>query len=63
MQINKLDYAVIILTRERAGKQKTVKELRACGYTGEIILLLDDTDSQIDDYKKLTGVTVDVFNL
>jgi hypothetical protein len=46
------NFAVFILTHNRADNVITVKTLRNCGYTGRIILILDDTDKSIEKYKK-----------
>lgn len=61
--MQKIKYCVVILTHGRAKNQKTVKALRRAGYTGEIILVVDDTDDQLDDYLRLPDVTVKVFSL
>lgn len=56
------NFAVFILTHGRANKVITYKKLRECGYTGKIYLLVDSFDSQIDEYKKLYGDQVIVFD-
>jgi hypothetical protein len=55
-------FAVFILTHGRANNVLTYATLRKQGYTGDIYLMVDDTDKQIDDYKKLYGKQVVVFN-
>ena len=55
-------FAVFILTHGRANNVITYATLRKQGYTGQIYLMVDDEDKQIDDYKKLYGKQVIVFN-
>jgi hypothetical protein len=45
------NFAVFILTHGRADNCVTVKTLRKCGYTGKIILILDNTDKSIERYR------------
>jgi hypothetical protein len=56
------NFAVFILTHGRASNVITYQTLRRQGYTGLIYLLVDDEDKQIDDYRKLYGKQVIVFN-
>ncbi|WP_346342378.1 hypothetical protein [Bacteroides pyogenes] len=42
----------LILTHGRPDKVYTVKTLRKCGYTGDIILVVDNEDRTVDEYKK-----------
>ena len=44
------DFAVFICTHGRPNKQLTLNLLRKCGYTGKIYLVVDDTDSTIQEY-------------
>ena len=46
--MNKSDFAVIILTHGRHDRVYTIDSLRKSGYTGEIYLLCDDEDKQLD---------------
>lgn len=46
------NFAVFILTHGRAGNIPTIKSMRNSGYTGKIWLIIDDEDSQMDEYKK-----------
>ena len=55
-------FAVFILTHGRANNVITYNTLRKQGYTGQIYLMVDDEDNQIDDYEKLYGKQVIVFN-
>ena len=52
----------MIITYKRANQQATVKTLRRNGYTGDIYLIVDDSDPQLDTYKKLYGENVLVFS-
>lgn len=45
-------FVALILTHGRPDKVYTVKTLRKCGYTGDIILVVDNEDRTIDEYKK-----------
>lgn len=54
-------FAVFILTHGRPDRVITYRTLRKQGYTGRIILLVDDMDSQKDEYVKNFGDEVYVF--
>ena len=43
-------FAVFILTHGRANRLYTLKALKKGGYTGRIYLLIDNEDSQADEY-------------
>lgn len=60
MKSNK-DFAVFILTHGRADNVVTYKTLREQGYTGRIVLLVDDEDTQGEEYKKRYGSEVAIF--
>lgn len=45
-------FVALILTHGRPDKVYTVKTLRKCGYTGDIILVVDNEDRTVDEYKK-----------
>jgi hypothetical protein len=49
------NFAVFILTHGRPDNVKTYSTLRKCGYTGEIYLIVDNEDNQIEEYKKNFG--------
>lgn len=49
----KRKFAVFILTHARADRVITYHTLRRSGYTGDIYLILDDEDPQIEKYKEL----------
>lgn len=44
------DFAVFILSHGRPNNVVTFKSLRKSGYTGEIVLVIDDEDKQAQDY-------------
>ena len=60
--MNKSDFAVIILTHGRHDRVYTIDSLRKSGYTGEIYLLCDDEDKQLDLYKEKYKDKVLVFS-
>lgn len=55
-------FATFILTHGRADRVYTYHTLRRCGYTGPIVLLVDDEDEQRDAYLSKYGSDVVVFN-
>lgn len=56
------DYCVFIPTYKRAHNVITYKMLRDGGYTGKIYLVIDDSDPEMDEYKKLYKDEVLVFS-
>tara|TARA_R110002096_G_C14534093_1_gene717930 strand:+ start:387 stop:1256 length:870 start_codon:yes stop_codon:yes gene_type:complete len=51
---NKLSsFAVLILSHGRSENVRTYNILRKRGYTGRIYIVVDDEDTQVDNYKKL----------
>lgn len=54
--------AVFILSHQRATKITTDMVLRKCGYTGKIYILIDDTDTQLNEYKEIFGDDCIVFS-
>ena len=58
----KNNFAVFILTNGRANNVITYKVLRKQGYTGKIYLMVDNEDSQINDYKNLYDKQIIIFN-
>lgn len=56
------DFAAFILTHGRAGRVDTFKTLRKSGYTGRIVIIVDDQDKQLGDYKEEFGDQVYVFS-
>lgn len=55
-------FAVFILTHGRPDKVKTYANLRRCGYTGKIYLLVDDLDKTKEAYVKKYGGEVIIFD-
>lgn len=47
-----MNRCALILTHGRAKHCVTIGTLRRCGYTGEIVLLLDDEDESANEYRK-----------
>lgn len=45
------DFAIYVMSHERSNDMATVKSLRKSGFTGEIIVVIDDLDSEADIYK------------
>ena len=60
--MNNSDYAVIIPTHGRYDRVFTIDSLRKSGYTGEIYLLCDDEDKQLEQYKEKYKDKVLVFS-
>lgn len=56
------DFAAFILTHGRPDNVKTYKTLRDGGYTGRIVVLIDNTDKTADEYRKRYGDEVEVFD-
>lgn len=52
---NERKFACFILTNGRADNVITYRTLRRQGYTGDIFLIIDNLDSQIEEYKKNFG--------
>jgi hypothetical protein len=44
------DFCVFVLSHGRADNVRTVESLRKHGYTGEVVIVIDDGDSQRDKY-------------
>lgn len=55
-------FAVLIVTHGRSNRVITVKTLRDSGYTGDIYLVVDNEDDELEDYKKIYGDKVIVFD-
>lgn len=56
------NFAVFILSHGRADNIITYKTLKSSGYTGDIYILIDNEDEQIEDYYKNYGDKVIVFD-
>ena len=52
MNTDKSDFVVFILTHGRPEKVPTYKMLRTHGYTGRIVLVIDNEDKTADEYEK-----------
>lgn len=48
-------FVVFILTHGRAANVKTIKSLRKAGYTGKVLLVIDNEDEQEEHYKRIYG--------
>jgi hypothetical protein len=56
------NFAAFILSHGRADRVLTYSALRKHGYTGKIYIIVDNEDKQLDQYKKIYGEEVIVFN-
>lgn len=56
------DFAVFILTHGRPDRVKTYGSLRNSGYTGDIFIVIDDTDNKKDEYLQNYGDKVIIFD-
>lgn len=59
---HRTDFAALILTHGRSNSVVTYNTLRRQGYTGRIVLMVDDEDLHIDAYRKKFGDQVVVFS-
>ncbi len=55
-------FAVFILSYGRPDNVKTVQTLARQGYTGRVVIIVDDTDKTVPQYKKRYGSIVYVFD-
>jgi hypothetical protein len=56
------DFAAFILTHGRPDNVKTYEQLRKQGYTGRIVIVVDDTDAKVNEYRERYGDEVFVFD-
>ena len=56
------NFAIFILSHNRADNIKTYDTLRKCGYTGKIYVLIDNEDLQTEIYKSRFGDDLIVFD-
>ncbi len=56
------DFSVFILTNKRPDRVFTYETLRKCGYTGRIVLVIDDEDPTASEYIAKYGTEVHIFN-
>ena len=59
---NLRNFVAIILTHGRPDNVRTIKTLKACGFSGQIVLAVDDEDKTLGEYQKTYGDMVHVFN-
>lgn len=52
---NDYSFAILILTYGRAGDVDTVRTLKQAGYTGDIFLVVDDSDNDMEKYIDIYG--------
>lgn len=45
------DFVALILTNRRSDRVVTYDTLRRCGYTGPIVLVIDDEDPELEEYR------------
>lgn len=57
-----MKFAVFILSHKRANRVETFDTLRNAGYTGEIFIVVDDADPQLDVYTHRFSECLLVFN-
>lgn len=55
-------FAALILTHGRADNVLTYDSLRAQGYTGRIVVVVDDLDPQLERYRERFGDELEVFD-
>lgn len=48
-------FVVFILSHGRASNVRTLKTLKRAGYTGKVIIVVDNEDSMEEDYKRIYG--------
>lgn len=56
------DFVAFILTNGRPNKVITYESLKKAGYTGRVVLVVDDEDKELENYKKKFGDQVYVFS-
>jgi len=56
------NFAVFILSHNRADNVKSYDAVKRAGYTGQIYILVDDLDDQVGEYKNRYGDEVIVFD-
>ena len=56
------NFVVFIISHERADNLATYRTLKKAGYTGEIKIVVDDEDEQLNEYQKLFGDELIVFS-
>lgn len=56
------DFAALVLTHGRPERQITLRTLRRCGYTGRVVLVVDDGDDALPEYRRRYPGMVETFN-
>ena len=56
------EFAAFILTHGRPDKVVTYKKLRDYGYSGRIVLVVDNEDKTVDQYRETYGSQVEIFD-
>lgn len=56
------DFAIFILTHGRANNIITLNTLKKCNYTGKVYIVIDNEDSQQEQYLELYGDSVIIFD-
>lgn len=44
-------FCIFILSHGRADNVVTIKTLKRCGYTGDVVIVCDDEDDQLAEYE------------
>ena len=55
-------FAIFIMVHGRPDKMWTYNTLRKCGYTGKIFLVADNLDKTVEEYRKIYGNELLVFD-
>lgn len=55
MTLDKNKFAIFILTHGRPHDVVTFQTLRDCGYTGKIVIVIDNEDKTADEYRRVFG--------
>lgn len=55
MTLDKTKFALLILTHGRANSVETISALQKHGYSGKTYIIIDNEDSQADQYRKVFG--------
>ena len=56
------NFAIIIKSHKRANTQLTLEELKKMNYKGNLFIIVDDEDPQLNEYKENYGNIIKVFN-
>ena len=57
-----MNFAIMIISHKRANTQLTYETLQRVGYTGNLFIIVDDEDPQLEDYKRIYGDIIKVFS-